>query len=198
MLTLAGRALPALGAFLVLCLAAPARAERELTFPVELGLFSLTPVGGDPSIQLGIGVEVARLRTTVMLRANSGSELNDLGARTLFESGDDLTVRWRGESSLVVRVRPFAALGLAVSAGIGYERFTLSPAASSDAAITLDNGFAVLGLSYQLDLSRQTYLRAGAAFVALFGDDQDHMVGDVVTSYRAGFVSPDLVFGVRF
>jgi hypothetical protein len=192
--------MPALGAFLFLslCHVVPARAEREVAFPVELGLFSLTPVGGDPSIQLGIGVEITRLRTAVMLRANPGGELNDLGARTLFENGDDLTVRWRGESSLSVRVRPFAALGLALQAGIGYERFTLSPPSSSEGAITLDNGFAVFGVSYQLDLPGQAYLRAGAALVALFGDDQDHVVRDVVTSYRAGFVTPDLVFGVRF
>jgi hypothetical protein len=168
--------------------------DRPVRFHGEVGVLSMLPLLGDPSLQLGVGVEVSALRLTVLARMNTPGRMSTLSASSLFVGGERFDVFWGGESSLVVRFRPVASLGLDVNAGVGFERFSLR---SSDGAGEVTNGFAGLGVGYAFTFFDRIFLRLGGAATFLFGGPPRIQVGSQETRLSWGFVSPEVQFGLR-
>ena len=176
-------------------LAATAGAAADSPARAELGVLPLLSVTGDPNVQLALGAQGARVG--LFLKVQLPQRLNVIAARSLFERGDELRVRWRGETGAVVRVRPLRGRGLEVQGGIGHEGFELLPRDREAAPIVVENWFVAAGAAYVVPLGARVYLRPGVSVVWLLSDD-DYVVDGITTRLRTGFVSPELFIGIAF
>lgn len=185
---------------LLLALEATAHAadeERPVRVRAELGVIPLLSITGDPNLQVLLGAELVPLRLTLLLKAQLGQRLSDVGAASIFEDGDDLRVRWRGETAFVARFRPFASLGLELQGGAGRESFELEPKDRPALPSVVPTAFATAGLGWVLHLVAGVYARPGASVVFLLSEGQ-RTVGTETTHLRWGFLSPELFVGVQF
>lgn len=206
---------PTLLALLLLVCTCRAYAQQEVSIPArttkasrpspalvgEVNLLALTPLTGDVGISGSLGVHLPKAHLSLLVSGTTPGSLNDLSAATLFNEGDRFDVYWNGEVNLLVRYhfRPGAFSGLYAQAGIGYEGFELSEKNLDNAPkVTLNNGYVPIGVGYSAFLfASKIFARAGVGAVFLFGNGGEKMIGSQTTSYRWGFVTPELRLGVK-
>jgi hypothetical protein len=170
-------------------------------FVGEFNLLAIAPVAGDPALGLSVGIHIPKANISILASANTPGNLNNLGAKSIFDKGDRFDVYWNGEVNILFRyhLKMNAFAGWYVQGGIGYEGFELiEKDIPNGPTVTLNNGYLPIGAGYTSFLfGSKIYARAGVGAVFLFGNGGKKTIGSQTTQYNWGFITPEIRIGIR-